>query len=775
MFRLRGHNALVSGVRFLEEEDNIEEDNQEENNEEEDNGNENNRMKGRGGRLNHLISCSKDSILKIWDLTTQHCIETTIVSRSECWSLDICRQKNLVMTGGGDQEFKVWKLNTEVVRRKLETVDVDANGDEIDEQNDMIKRRCMILHGSIIRQSKDRVMSIQVHPTGRYIAVQAADKSIEVYKIRNEEEIKKKLQRRKKRQKEKSKEKATATQEEQEITQTFEDEIVLLHILRSSSKVRSFDFSPLGLNGADESFNMLIGLFNNSLEVHTCALASKEEPSKLVSTIDMQGHRSDIRCVAISNDDEMLVTGSANGIKIWNIQTGQCIRSMESSGYALSVSFIPGDRHVIVGTKTGELEIFDLGSSELIERVKAHEGPIWSLQVRPDKKGLVTGSADKDVKEWDFQLVDDSNGNGKRRLTLTHIRTLRMSDDVLCVRYSPDQRLLAVSLLDSTVKIFYHDTLKFFLSLYGHKLPVLSMDISSDSTMIATGSADKTIKLWGLDFGDCHRSLLAHDDSVTNIQFVWGTHYLFSCSKDRVVKYWDCDRWECIQKLEGHHSEVWGITITKWGKNVISGGAGKELRLWEKTSEQFFLEEERDKEMDNMYEEAILQESNAKFDAPIGSGVNKDGEEDNENHHLTTSYEKQEVGDATIKTMESLKSGEKIMEACQVYVEEVASWSVYKTSLDAWKASGKKEGQPVPPSRNPWIIAMGKLDISPEEYVLKVIEKVRSAELEEALLVLPFEKVVLLLEIITKWVKKVRYLFISFHSFLFISFHLFRT
>jgi len=49
------------------------------------------------------------------------------------------------------------------------------------------------------------------------------------------------------------------------------------------------------------------------------------------------------------------------------------------------------------------------------------------------------------------------------------------------------------------------DTLKFFLSLYGHKLPVTAMDISSDSTLIATGSADRNLKFWGLDFGDCHR------------------------------------------------------------------------------------------------------------------------------------------------------------------------------------------------------------------------------------------------------------------------------
>lgn len=54
--------------------------------------------------------------------------------------------------------------------------------------------------------------------------------------------------------------------------------------------------------------------------------------------------------------------------------------------------------------------------------------------------------------------------------SLTHARTLKMTDDVLAVRFSPNGKLLAVALLDSTVKLFFEDTLKFFLSLYGHKV-----------------------------------------------------------------------------------------------------------------------------------------------------------------------------------------------------------------------------------------------------------------------------------------------------------------
>jgi hypothetical protein len=67
------------------------------------------------------------------------------------------------------------------------------------------------------------------------------------------------------------------------------------------------------------------------------------------------------------------------------------------------------------------------------------------------------------------------------------------------------------------VQVFFLDSLKVFLSLYGHKLAALAMDISSDSTLLVSGGADKNIRVWGLDFGDCHRSIFAHGSNVTQV------------------------------------------------------------------------------------------------------------------------------------------------------------------------------------------------------------------------------------------------------------------
>ncbi len=107
-------------------------------------------------------------------------------------------------------------------------------------------------------------------------------------------------------------------------------------------------------------------------------------------------------------------------IKIWSVDTQACLKTA-SSGYGLCSAFVPGNKHVIIGTKTGALELYELASASCIESVNAHENAIWALDIRPDKTGFVTGSADKSVKFWDFELVsEDKKVRRWEEMVMTH-------------------------------------------------------------------------------------------------------------------------------------------------------------------------------------------------------------------------------------------------------------------------------------------------------------------------------------------------------------------
>jgi len=58
----------------------------------------------------------------------------------------------------------------------------------------------------------------------------------------------------------------------------------------------------------------------------------------------------------ISNDSTVVATCAGGEVKVWNVGSGQCFRTVPS-GYGVCSAFVPGDKHVLVGTKTGELQV----------------------------------------------------------------------------------------------------------------------------------------------------------------------------------------------------------------------------------------------------------------------------------------------------------------------------------------------------------------------------------------------------------------------------------
>eukprot|EP00249_Psilotum_nudum_P021026 c27942_g1_i2 orf=1058-3220(-) len=537
-----------------------------------------------------LVSCSKDTFSRVWDLDTQHCIQIVVGCRSEIWSLDVDSAEEHLVVGSADLELRVYTINNNL-QGKFSIPEIGNEG-----MDDSLKRsQCNILSdlGGLKRQSTDRVATIRFDDTGCFFGCQVSGKVLELYRVRDELEALKHAKRRRKRKIEKAAKAARKNKigEKETCDEEWEcqdedgiiaaDKFDCLQVLHLKQKIRSFSFSPIQLK-KNLVATVAISLHNNTLEVYE--ISSESIPRAHI--IELPGHRSDVRSLVLSSDNSLLMSTSHNSVKIWNPVTGYPLRTLES-GYGLCGIFVPGNRHGIVGTKGGTLEIFDIGAGERIKVVEAHSGAVWSIAPMPDGNGFISGSADHDVRFWEYELVQEKDSAAKT-LSVNNVRTLKMAEDVLSVRLSPNAKYLAVALLDSTIKVFFADSLKFFLSLYGHKLPVLCMDISSDGALLVSGSADKNVKIWGLDFGDCHRSLFAHADSVMAVQFVLNTHYMFSVGKDRLVKYWDADKFELLLILEGHHAEVWCLAVSSLGDFIVTGSHDRSIRRWDRTEEPFF-------------------------------------------------------------------------------------------------------------------------------------------------------------------------------------------
>ncbi|GMF78174.1 unnamed protein product [[Candida] boidinii] len=126
--------------------------------------------------------------------------------------------------------------------------------------------------------------------------------------------------------------------------------------------------------------------------------------------------------------------------------------------------------------------------------------------------------------------------------------------------------------------------------------------------------------------------------------------------------------------------------------------------------------------MDELYEKELLENLEGDNMYPTNkSGADGEGEDENDNNT---------VEKVTKQTMETLKSGEKLMEALDTAIVDLEADEQYQKDLKAFKL--KKSSQaPIEPAKNPLLLAM---NISPEKHVLDTLTKIRAAQLDDALI-----------------------------------------
>jgi len=167
------------------------------------------------------------------------------------------------------------------------------------------------------------------------------------------------------------------------------------------------------------------------------------------------------------------------------------------------------------------------------------------------------------------------------------------------------------------------------------------------------------------------------------------THIIFSVAA-KTIKYWDADKFDQIQMFTGHHSPIWCLAVSSNGSFIISGSQDKSLRLWKRTSEPLFIEEEREKQMDELFNAQQPRDSNT--------------------------IPEKEANLTTKKTQETLKATEKLIEALEFVQDEIQR---IKYAKENEIPDEKFEKNPI------------LLGLTPSKYMLQQLRDIASSELEQ--------------------------------------------
>ncbi|CAH8652563.1 unnamed protein product [Heterobilharzia americana] len=573
------------------------------------------------------------------------------------------------------------------------------------------------------------------------------------------------------------------------VTLDVEDELRPILRITLSAKPSSCDILAPRLITDNESQKRLIrfvcALKNNMLEEMQLTIPlspfklqtlqpsitfTKKCPNvRLLNCVSSFGHRSSVIACSFTSDTLGIFTLSKTEAKLWSRRSTACLATLEWKSQLRITddrsAEVSGDKPMPskASSMTGHLLLFDLTSKLIVQSIDdAHNGAVRTLALTGDKKGIVSGGSDKQVRFHDFHLR--TLDNAKPSLCLVESSPMKtVSDQISCLTVSPNNRLIVVALMNFHVDVFFMDSFKRIHSLYGHSAPVTSLDISSDSRLIITGSTDKTVRLWELQFGNCQRRFTSHLEPVTCVRFIPHTSLAVSSDQGGQIKQWDIKKFREITTLKGHTGAVTcmatAVTNTSlltrkntqklelsrksrskgdqdednyddmdelWGGLIVSTGQDFSIRLWEEADELLILEEEEQIAREQEEEEEELVRSEAVIAGAMPS-------------------EASEIGPLGRPTGDTRDAADMFMEAIEVYEEQITK-----------QKSGAKNVAP-----HPLMVARGTE--CPEKFLLKSLMALRApysrlggggAGLEHTLGALTSEHVRRLLPKLADWLSR---------------------
>jgi hypothetical protein len=159
--------------------------------------------------------------------------------------------------------------------------------------------------------------------------------------------------------------------------------------------------------------------------------------------------------------------------------------------------------------------------------------------------------------------------------------TLRHTEPVSSITFSPDGKKLASGSWDRTVKLWDVATGQELATLEGHKARITSIAFSPDGKKLASGSWDRTVKLWDVTTGQDFANFNEHTSKVFCVAFSPDGKKLASGSEDRTVKLWDVVTTQELATLKGHAHQVLSVIFSPDGKKLASGSRDHTVKLWD--------------------------------------------------------------------------------------------------------------------------------------------------------------------------------------------------
>ena len=274
-------------------------------------------------------------------------------------------------------------------------------------------------------------------------------------------------------------------------------------------------------------------------------------------------------------------------LNVWDLQTGKLKYALQNGGKISFVRVTP-DGRMAVSVRENELKLWNLDTGTLIRTIEGETVSISDISISADGRVALAGYLDNTLILWDLEKGMISPG----------LQGHRGSVDMVTVGPNPK---FVITGSKSELKIWDPETGKYIRAFEKHMSDIAAVCVTSDGRKVVSGDVNNTLIVWDFESGRLLYELdgghLAKSESEHYIQFglrqmFEGFHHkelyvtpdgrrvLWSAGK-QPPRVWDLETGKLLHELEGHTDMINTISLTPDGRKTVSGSGDKTVIVWD--------------------------------------------------------------------------------------------------------------------------------------------------------------------------------------------------
>ena len=276
----------------------------------------------------------------------------------------------------------------------------------------------------------------------------------------------------------------------------------------------------------------------------------------------------------LSADGQWVLSDSGDKmLRLWEIASGQCLRTFGHTNRVTSVSLSADGRLALSGSNDGIIQLWEVASGRCLRTFTGHKREITSVSLSADGRFALSGSCD----DTTMRLWEVASGQCLRTFT-GHTAFL------WSVCLSTDGRFALSGSQDQTMRLWEVASGQCLRTFTGHTGVVYSVKLSVDGCFALSGGGEggnPTMHLWEVTSGQCLRIFTGHTSHVTSVCLSADGRWALSGSLDKTMRLWEVASGQCLRTFTGHTDIVMSVSLSADGRWALSSSYDHTVRLWE--------------------------------------------------------------------------------------------------------------------------------------------------------------------------------------------------